>query len=434
MTVKIDGTLGINKVQDGIITSNSLVDSIRLPGSPTAATASAGTSTDQIATTKFVTAADNNLQSQINVKAPIITTDTVLTVGANKQFPSIQAALDSLRGFTIASTVTIQVDDGIYTQNGEIYVGGFTLLRCSLRIIGNIANPAACVLQNTAAGWQNIVNFDRVRNVEFSGFRIVAKQTDSYNAQNGIIVGSNSRAYSADNSIILENVWRGVGVYGQSSARFAGIRITNHVEWAIVVGSQSEGDFYGAVVNGRGREVPLTIAAGGIFSDGVNCTSQGILATDEGMLWCRRASVSNCGQGFVADGNSTVWANASKADTCVIGFHGICGAKMISDSWPVTPSHPTLERSLANNCYTGFLAEWNGQVHADSASAQGCRDVGFAAYWGGVANAGNSIVNGSGLCLRADMNGTVNGWGNQQSGNTAYAWASGNAVITTLNA
>jgi hypothetical protein len=54
MTVKIDGTLGINKVQDGSITSSSLVDSIRLPGAPTTSTAPAGTNTEQIANTAFV--------------------------------------------------------------------------------------------------------------------------------------------------------------------------------------------------------------------------------------------------------------------------------------------------------------------------------------------------------------------------------------------
>jgi phage-related tail fiber protein len=54
MAVIIDGTKGINKVQDGCITSESLADSIRLPGTPTAATAPVGTNNDQIATTGFV--------------------------------------------------------------------------------------------------------------------------------------------------------------------------------------------------------------------------------------------------------------------------------------------------------------------------------------------------------------------------------------------
>jgi hypothetical protein len=54
MSVKIDGTLGINKVQDGTITSGSFADSVNLPGKPTAATASPGTKTVQLATTEFV--------------------------------------------------------------------------------------------------------------------------------------------------------------------------------------------------------------------------------------------------------------------------------------------------------------------------------------------------------------------------------------------
>jgi hypothetical protein len=54
MTVKIDGTLGINKVQDGVITSSSFADSVNLPGKPTAATAPSGTNNNQLATTGFV--------------------------------------------------------------------------------------------------------------------------------------------------------------------------------------------------------------------------------------------------------------------------------------------------------------------------------------------------------------------------------------------
>lgn len=44
------------------------VDSPSLTGTPTAPTAPSGTSTTQLATTAFVTAADNSLQSQINGK------------------------------------------------------------------------------------------------------------------------------------------------------------------------------------------------------------------------------------------------------------------------------------------------------------------------------------------------------------------------------
>jgi alpha-tubulin suppressor-like RCC1 family protein len=68
MTVQVDGTKGINKVQDGCVTSDSLANSIRLPGAPTAATAPAGTNTEQIATTAFAAAADAALYSQIDAK------------------------------------------------------------------------------------------------------------------------------------------------------------------------------------------------------------------------------------------------------------------------------------------------------------------------------------------------------------------------------
>jgi hypothetical protein len=54
MTVKIDGTLGIDKIKDGSVTSSDLIDSINLPGSPTVATATPGTKNNQLATTAYV--------------------------------------------------------------------------------------------------------------------------------------------------------------------------------------------------------------------------------------------------------------------------------------------------------------------------------------------------------------------------------------------
>jgi hypothetical protein len=68
MTVIIDGINGINKVHDGCITGDSLAPSIKLPGSPTVATAPAGTNSDQVASTAFVSAATAAVYSQLDTK------------------------------------------------------------------------------------------------------------------------------------------------------------------------------------------------------------------------------------------------------------------------------------------------------------------------------------------------------------------------------
>jgi alpha-tubulin suppressor-like RCC1 family protein len=68
MTVQLDGTKGINKVQDGCVTSDSLADSLNLPGAPTAATAPAGTNNKQLATTEFVAAATAANYSAMDAK------------------------------------------------------------------------------------------------------------------------------------------------------------------------------------------------------------------------------------------------------------------------------------------------------------------------------------------------------------------------------
>jgi hypothetical protein len=54
MAVKIDGTLGIDKIKDGSVTSSDLIDSINLPGSPTVATPTPGTNSNKLATTAYV--------------------------------------------------------------------------------------------------------------------------------------------------------------------------------------------------------------------------------------------------------------------------------------------------------------------------------------------------------------------------------------------
>jgi alpha-tubulin suppressor-like RCC1 family protein len=68
MSVQIDGDKGINKVQDGCVTGDSLAPSIRLPGAPTATTPAAGTNNDQLATTAFATTADAAVYSQLDAK------------------------------------------------------------------------------------------------------------------------------------------------------------------------------------------------------------------------------------------------------------------------------------------------------------------------------------------------------------------------------
>jgi hypothetical protein len=54
--VKIDGNTGVDTIQNGMVMSNDLATSIALTGTPTAPTATPGTSTTQLATTAFVTA------------------------------------------------------------------------------------------------------------------------------------------------------------------------------------------------------------------------------------------------------------------------------------------------------------------------------------------------------------------------------------------
>jgi hypothetical protein len=53
MSVKIDGTLGIDKVKDGSIVGTSLASSIAIPSTATATTPATGTNNTLLATTAF---------------------------------------------------------------------------------------------------------------------------------------------------------------------------------------------------------------------------------------------------------------------------------------------------------------------------------------------------------------------------------------------
>jgi hypothetical protein len=106
--------------------------SANLSGIPTAVTAVAGTNTGQLATTAFVTSADNNLQTQINSKAPTVSpafigTPTAPTVAAGTYTDQIATtafvtAATNLKANTASPVFTGQV----FLPEGTVSAPGLT--------------------------------------------------------------------------------------------------------------------------------------------------------------------------------------------------------------------------------------------------------------------------------------------------------------------
>lgn len=278
---------------------------------------------------------------------------TVLRVGSNQEYPSIQDAWNSLQGKKLAEDVVIKVDDGTYPIN---------ILSLEdhpdahhIQVEGNIQNPAACTLQftpdsnNTSHG----VIIRNVNELTFSGFRIRGTLGQT---QRGIYLSGAATVRTHNHSIQIEGCDVGVAVYEQSIFDSYGLSVSDCI-YGARVGSGSTLEARAANFHGNGQETSLI---GIDVSDTSRCWSNetdlgnfqiGYRALNNSYLYCDAAKAENCGKGFVASTNSVLWNR--KSDSFQGRKHG-----------------------LALNCALGFVAETGSTVEAFGAHAEGC-ETGF---------------------------------------------------------
>ncbi len=361
---------------------------------------------------------------------------TTLEVGAGKPYASISDAWNSLAGKALRADVLIKVDDGVYNTSG-IWISGHPYAS-RVRIIGNIANPSACVIKMTpdANKQSHGVMFNNVRGIEFSGFKIVGEVTAANVAHRGLLVSEKSIVRCAKNSLIVEGGLRGVQIVSGSSLEAPGAIVNGVWYWAVEAYTNSTAHMPSLKVNGNGRDVTLAFPNTAVWPDGGTISSHGVRVADGSLFAGDHCSVSNVVYGYNAVSNSYIWCDGSKADTCVHGFEAAHGAILWNYNWDVKPSNPTASWGEATNCYVGFRALFSSQVIAPKSRAKNCRDHGYSADRLGNIDAPYSGATGCGTGYWASAGSLIyaHGASATTSGNTTNFSPSSSSVLGNNNA
>lgn len=360
---------------------------------------------------------------------------TQLDVGIGKPFASIQAAFDSLQGKSLKADVLIKVADGNYTTSGYLFRDHPQGSR--IRIDGNIANPAACLitLVPDANKMSHGVSFSNVTNISFSGFKILGQATASNWTHRCLRVDGGSIVNSIDNSIIIDGGCHGVEVDSLSFYSCTGLIINNCVDWAAVVTNGSAMSCYSVRIVGLGRSMSINVPVS-INKDTPSLSSQGILAQDGSRCWAYKAYVSACAHGYYAARSAYLYCDGAIAENGIHGFVSSGNSTIWCYAHPVSPSNPVENHGQAINCSGhGFYADWNAVIIAPGAVATGCSE-GFMANTQGsiLANDGAAVNCNTGYL--ADVMSFIEAYNTstRSTGNATKYNPSASAVVATNGA
>lgn len=358
---------------------------------------------------------------------------TLITVGVDKDFPDIQSAWDSLFGKVVAAPVTIQVDDGVYETKKIVL--RYQPYAENIKILGNTANPALCVLDIKPSDDDArpigvaVVN---IRGVTISGFTFknatVAGGVLGQTGGVGLSLNLHSRVVSNSDTLIFENCDTGIRVGTQSFGAFLGARFTNCGQGGNV-NEGSYGIFGRANVVGPGWDpAPGTPRPYGLFcQQGSFCSGQDAVVTDcyQGIvafgggsgIWCRGARVENCRHGFLAqwgglmDAQISISPGSLAQDPDGVG----CRAVGCEDGfYAVHTGQIFCQRSVADACNYGFRAERGGHLRADASSALNSAirayHVGDNSALYALATQANLSGNAADYLLATGVQGATGGW------------------------
>jgi hypothetical protein len=239
---------------------------------------------------------------------------TTLEVGVGKEFDSIQAAWNSLAGKIIITPITIKVDDGIYD------LSALRLDRQpyshNINIIGNVANPAACVLNfvDPPGGFsQGIICSGNSTQVLLSGFHLQG----TGNTARGILATDSAFVFCSPGTITVDNCRAGIQSSNLGSFIGFDITVTNCIDgctstsFAFVRGLNATGlGNAGVGINcSRGATVICELSNVSGFVHGFLCLFNAYMTSTD----CKAES---CINGFFADGNASIDASGSTARLC----------------------------------------------------------------------------------------------------------------------
>ncbi|TAM00809.1 MAG: hypothetical protein EPN70_21505 [Paraburkholderia sp.] len=301
---------------------------------------------------------------------------TTLEVGAGKPFDSILAAWDSLIGKTLKADVLIKVADGVYTTTG------FTLTNQPfaqrIRIEGNVGDPDACQIKFTpdANGASHGVIFDNVRNVVFSGFKLIGEVTDKNWTIRCLLIHLGSRVWSAPGSVQIEGGAIGLAVSSGAQYECKKLHISNTRQWGVLLGSGARAFLESLRLAGPGKDVKTTFPAR-LYDTESTQPPHGLGVMDTAQCWAFEAHITGYWHAAFVTRSSYLWCDLVKIERCEYGGYAAYGGVLWSYWSPAAPGRPE-RRPSVDHANVGFFADFGGKVIAIGAIAKHCR-IGFHA-------------------------------------------------------
>jgi hypothetical protein len=162
--------------------------------------------------------------------------NTVITVGADKQFQTIQSAYNSIEGKWSDGTVTIKIDDGTYTE----FLDCTKMHSVPSLIITGTSKAGTIIKPNFTGDWQRGINFSSQNNITLKNLTYLGTGS---RFDTGISVQMFSFV-KIDNVLIKDTHYAGLRAYsgGKIYITGSGIDIEN---------SSKQGQ-YGIMSNGGG--------------------------------------------------------------------------------------------------------------------------------------------------------------------------------------
>ena len=333
-----------------------------------------------------------------------------LEVGVGKPFATIIDAYNTIRNKVLTAPVLIKVADGIHDSTGIDL--GYHPFAHLIRIQGNAANPANCVIRWMPDAQGNSHGFIMrgMIGLNISGFRFVGSDTEANFTHRSIWIGHNSYVYSDDNSIIIDGGSAGIEVH-RSQYHCKGLRSSNLAGPAVIASQSSAIIITHAVIAGRGI---ANTPAPARFN--TRLVSRGIWMMDNSHGYCSDNNISNVATGIYAERGSSVEFSRSTATASKYGFLVSFGANAQS-----------FEGAVAKNCEHGFIADQGSQLMINGVKAEGCTTVGF------LAAVASNIYGNNTVAVNNNV-GYQSLYGSVLNVPNSNALASGNTVLRDVDA
>lgn len=306
-----------------------------------------------------------------------------MTLNVPAQYSTIQAAMDYLRGYTIARgvTVTIKVADGVYDYTSSVSLNHPDGEK--IRLIGNTATPASCTLQTDGASNINLLVCSNGHKFGYiDGFYIhrLAKADLAKNVT-GVLADAGATIFCGPN-MEVNNYYYSFAARNGSYMSCAGVTSRNAGDvgiWAFC-GSMvyaRNAKVYDAAdaTNGYGfgfqAEYGSTVDCTGGMATG--CHVAGIAALSNGQIRAYNSSSSNnTGSGYLArDGGGIVCHNATANSNGRFGQERINGG--IIEGSGFVASGNTLgtgdARAFLSSDLGARLAASSGSLRVDTSSS-----------------------------------------------------------------